>query len=254
MEKKKAPHTSWEESGDWYDKIVGEKGHYYHEHVIFPRLLKLINLSPSSSLLDLACGQGVLGRQLPPSVKYVGIDASPRLIQAAQKYRKKNVLFYVGDVSETLSLEVDSFTHGTLILAAQNIEQIKRVFQNFQKHLKPGGQLIIVLNHPCFRIPRQSGWIVDPIKKLQSRRIDRYMSPLKIPISTHPGQKERSVQTWSYHIPLSHYCQLLKETGFYIESLEEWCSDKMSTGKTAVMENRARKEFPLFLALSAIKY
>ena len=28
--------TSWEGSHEWYDKIVGEKGHYFHEHVIFP--------------------------------------------------------------------------------------------------------------------------------------------------------------------------------------------------------------------------
>ena len=28
--------TSWETSSAWYDKIVGAKGHYYHEQVILP--------------------------------------------------------------------------------------------------------------------------------------------------------------------------------------------------------------------------
>ena len=34
---------------------------------------------------------------------------------------------------------------------------------------------------------------------------------------------------------------------------EEWISDKRSMGKRAGMENRAREEFPLFLAILAKK-
>jgi len=35
--------------------------------------------------------------------------------------------------------------------------------------------------------------------------------------------------------------------------MEEWISDKKSTGAKARMENRSREEFPLFLALLAQK-
>jgi hypothetical protein len=36
-----------------------------------------------------------------------------------------------------------------------------------------------------------------------------------------------------------------------IDALEEWTSDKESEGKASRMENKARSEFPLFLALRA---
>jgi len=45
----------------------------------------------------------------------------------------------------------------------------------------------------------------------------------------------------------------LKENEFTIDIIEEWTSDKESVGKVAKMENRARSEFPLFLALKCRK-
>ena len=92
--------TSWESAGAWYDKIVGSKGHYYHQHVILPGALRLLDLKEKDSLLDLACGQGILARHLPPQVPYTGIDISPSLIRSAkqQTYRGKPE-FHVGDVA-----------------------------------------------------------------------------------------------------------------------------------------------------------
>lgn len=245
-------NSSWEPVEGWYDKIVGEKGHYYHQKIVLPGVLKLLNLSPTASLLDLACGQGILARHLPPKVRYVGVDASASLIRAAGQHASKETQrFLVGDVTSPLSLEPQTFTHATLILALQNIADPLLVFKNAKQHLVPGGRFVIVLNHPCFRIPRQSSWQIDEAKKIQYRRIDRYLSPMEIPIQAHPSQKEKSAATLTFHHPLSSYSRWLKEAGFSIELIEEWCSDKTSYGKTAKMENRARDEIPLFLALVA---
>ncbi len=253
---KKQNDTSWESSADWYDKSVGAKGHYYHQQVILPNLLRLLAFSKSepSSLLDLACGQGILSRHLPPSTTYTGVDASRSLIAFAQKDAKNpKHQFLVADLSKPLELKNPPFTHAVCLLAVQNIENFQILFQNASRHLQPGGKFIFVLNHPSFRIPRQSHWAVDPNKKCQYRRIDMYMSQLKIPIQTHPSQQDSSPSTWSFHRPLSAYSAALKQAGFLIDQIEEWCSDKQSTGKMAGMENRSRKEFPLFMAISAIK-
>ncbi|MBS0605906.1 MAG: class I SAM-dependent methyltransferase [Verrucomicrobia bacterium] len=247
--------TSWETSASWYDKAVGPKGHYYHQHVIIPNLLRLANFDPKgkNSLLDLACGQGILSRHIPKEVAYVGIDTSPSLISSARRESKRpDCQFHIGDLSKPLELQ-KSFTHAVCLLAAQNIEDLPQLFSNASRYLEKGGRFICVINHPCFRIPRQSHWEVDLNKKTQYRRIDLYMSSLKIPIQTHPSQQNGSPSTWSFHRPLSVYSAALKQAGLMIDAIEEWCSDKQSSGKMAAMENRSRKEFPLFLALSAIK-
>jgi hypothetical protein len=46
---------------------------------------------------------------------------------------------------------------------------------------------------------------------------------------------------------------MLNKAGFMIAKIEEWTSDKESEGKTAKQENRARAEFPLFMAIQAQK-
>jgi len=244
---------SWEKSSKWYDSIVGKKGHYYHENVILPKLIELMELKKISSLLDLACGQGIFSKQLPKSVEYVGVDLSKSLIQSAKKSAKnKKHQFFVKDLEKDLDLEKKDFDAALILLALQNIEKTDLVIKNAKKHLKKGGKFYIVLNHPCFRIPRQTSWEVDERAKIQYRRLNGYMSKQKIPIQTNPSKKD-SALTFSYHIPLSTLTECLCKNGFMIEKLEEWCSDKKSTGKKAKMENRARKEFPLFLCIIAQK-
>lgn len=255
--RKDSPSTSWESVGKWYDSVVGEHGHYYHQHVVIPGVMKLLDFnsqSNRSALLDLACGQGILGRHLPQTVTYVGIDLAPSLIKSAQKYDiHPHHSYYVSDITQPLPNFNQKFTHSTIILALQNIEFPDKVFKEAAKQLADNAQLIIVLNHPYYRIARQSSWEIDEANKMQYRRVNRYMSPLKIPIKAHPSQGEASAASWSFHYPLSSYSKWLKEAGFSIELIEEWVSNKVSTGKAAKMENRSREEFPLFLTIAARK-
>jgi ubiquinone/menaquinone biosynthesis C-methylase UbiE len=252
----KQQKTSWQPASEWYNSIVGEEGHYYHQAIILPRLGRLMQIKgdPQASLLDLACGQGILGRQVAADIDVYGFDIAPSLIKAASQYdRSRRHHYAVADVTKALPLEKKDFSHAAIILALQNIEHPQAALSNASKHLKPGGKLFLVLNHPHFRIPRQSSWKVDEGNKVQYRRVDRYMSPMKIPIQTHPGKQEQSTTTFSFHHPLASYSLWLKEAGFTMELIEEWCSDKVSTGKQAKMENRSREEIPLFMAIVARK-
>src|SRR3989344_5023409 len=246
-----ASDTFWGKIAPWYDKNMGEKGNYYHEHVVIPGTLKLLELKPGDRLLDLACGQGVLGRHIPKEVDYLGIDAAPQLIESA-KGRDLNSkhIYKTGDVTADLKLGGEMFSHAAIILALQNIETPEGVIGNCARQLTTRGKLAIVLNHPAFRIPRQSSWEIDSNNKIEYRRINRYMSPLKIPVNAHPGERESAI-TWSFHYPLSTYSKMLYDAGLVIELMEEWTSDKESVGRAARMENRARSEFPLFLGILA---
>ncbi len=252
---KKNNDTSWEKVKPWYDQAVGQEGHYYHQEVILPKLMAHWNLDKckSPAILDLACGQGVLARHIPSSIPYTGVDISPSLIKAAESYDKNPKHHYhVSDITKPLKVE-GAFTHASIILALQNLEFPDRAIKNAAKYLVENGTFSMVINHPYFRIPRQTSWGIDEPKKLQYRRIDRYLSPLKIPIQAHPGKFKNTVETLSYHWPLESLTVWLKDAGFVINEIQEWCSNKTSTGSKAKMENSARKEFPLFMHISAQK-
>jgi ubiquinone/menaquinone biosynthesis C-methylase UbiE len=241
---------NWDSSERWYTSCVGEKGHYYHQAVVLPNALRL--LGSKGSLLDLGCGQGVLARHLGADVDYCGVDFSKALIEAAKRMTP-NRQFLVADASSEIPLEKRDFDRACFLLSLQNIENGEGAIETAGRHLKKGGKLLVVLNHPCFRIPRQSDWGIDEKAKLQYRRINRYLSPLKIPIQTTPSKGEASEITFSYHHSLSDYALWLQKKKFAITAIEEWCSDKKSEGAKAKMEDRARAEIPLFLALVAVK-
>lgn len=244
--------TSWEGVDKWYDTLVGEEGHYYHTHLVMPNLVRLLKLRTGDRLLDLACGQGVLARNIPEGVDYFGIDLAPSLIQKAKQYKKGR--FAIGDITKPLPVPAGAtFTHAAIVLALQNVEKPDSALLETARHLERGGRLVVVLNHPCYRIPRQTSWGIDEQQNMQYRRVNRYMTPLQIPIRMHPGKGEKAETTWSFHFPITAFCQCLFESGFAIIGFEEWVSDKKSTGKNAKRENLARSEFPLFLAIIAQK-
>lgn len=247
-------NTSWQNVSKWYSKLVDDSGHYYHKEIIIPKTLNLMNLKPGSSVLDMACGQGILERNIPQNIYYQGIDAAGNLIKfATEKRITSNHHFQAADITKPVPVSKFDFSHAVIILAIQNIADPKKVFANINKHLVKSGKLIIVMNHPYFRIPKNSSWGIDKKNNLQYRRIDRYLSGFKIPILINPGLRDKSPEIISFHHPLSAYSQMLSQTGFMIADIEEWISNKVSVGKNAVMENTARREFPLFMAIVAYK-
>lgn len=251
--------TSWQGVSNWYNKSVGRDGHYYHQTVVLPALLRLLEEDGKwpKRLLDVGCGQGVLARRLPPAMDYLGIDLSPQLLKEAKAQDKNRLHHYLAhDMTQPITdamLSGKLFDVAVFLLSLQNVEEQQQAIHHVAEHVSIGGRLIIILNHPCFRVPRQSSWQIDEQKQCRFRRIERYLSPLSVPISMQPSLGEESPVTWSFHYPLCAYMQWLQENGFALVAMEEWCSDKKSTGKYAKMENRSREEFPLFLALVAKK-
>lgn len=241
--------TSWEKSADWYDRILGERGSELYRRIVIPKALALLAAARGASALDLGCGQGVFSRALAASGCMVtGVDLSPALVKKAGQYPGRAVARYLHrDAADIRDLgPVDAIS---AILCLQNMPHLAEVCASCASILRSGGRMVWVLNHPCFRIPRQTHWGYDEGRKLQYRRLDAYGSPLSIPIIMHPGQKE-SEQTVSFHHSLADLMQPAFSAGFRMARLEEWYSDKQSEpGPRSRAENRARREFPLFLAL-----
>lgn len=243
--------TNWNKVAKWYDGLVGEKGSDFHQSIIFPRVLDILKNKKAKRVLDVACGQGAFCRQLvKEGFSATGVDAGENLIRLARQ-RNPQAEYLVAPADKMDKLKPLSFDAAVCILAIQNIDPIEPVFQEMKRILKPNGSFILVMNHPCFRIPRQSGWGIDEKRKLQYRRIDSYLSPQKIPIRMHPGADPKTM-TISFHRPLEEYFRALAGAGFCVENLEEWSSHRQSLmGKTKRMEDRARDEIPLFLMMGA---
>ena len=248
------PTTDWGDVADWYDNLVGESGSEYHREVVLPGTLRLLNLHPGDQAIDIACGQGVLCRILhEKGIAVTGVEAATELVKAARQRSGDAIRYIVGDARDLSFLPADRFNAAACILAIQNIHPIAPVFAGAARILNPGGRFVVVMMHPCFRGPKETSWGWDEEQKVQYRRVDRYLTPRKSPIVTHPG-KDAGQYTWSFHKPIGDYIKAARAAGLLIDAIEEWPSHKTSTsGPRAKAENLARKEIPMFMGIRAIK-
>ena len=246
--------TLWDQASRWYDSLVGMSGSDYHQTIVMPGVLKLLELKPGRRVLDLACGQGVFSRfLLEKKINPEGLDSSEELLRMARSRSINLIPYHLGNAGDAKVLNGQEFDGIACLLAVQNIEKIEPVFQNVARWLKPKGKFVMVLTHPCFRIPRQTHWGWDEDKKIEYRRVDRYANEMKIPILTPPFV-DKVNYTMTYHRPLQNYFSALLKAGLYVDCLEEWMSNKESaSGKRSRGENRARKEVPLFMAVRAVR-
>jgi ubiquinone/menaquinone biosynthesis C-methylase UbiE len=243
--------TSWGQEASWYDDHLASED-TYHAQVITPNLKRLLDLKKDESVLEVGCGQGFFSRMFASEGALVSAcDISPELIQIAKEknHGMANPKYLVTPSHELSAYSSSSFDTVVIVLALQNIKEIEGTFKEVKRVLKDGGRMVIVLNHPCFRIPHYSSWGYDEEKKIQYRRVDGYLSESTHKIDMHPGEKKKS-WTISFHRSLQVYIKSLSKEGFALIKLEEWISHRKSMkGPKQIAEDKARKEIPLFMCI-----
>ena len=205
----------------------------------------------------MACGNGFFTEHFAKKAQVVGADIGEQLIAAARR-KNPGIEFIVTPAHKLEMLATGSYNKVTIILAIQNIAEVKETLTEMNRVLISGGKAYLVLNHPAFRIPKRSSWQWDEQSHTQYRRIDGYLYESKIGIDMHPGASAKDsagkIETVSFHRPLQYYFKLFQASGFAVTRLEEWISDRISqSGPRQKEEDRIRKEIPLFLFLEIQK-
>ena len=250
-----AAQTSWDPLAYWYNGWVGEGGSEHHRELAIPATIRLLEPRAGERILDIGAGQGVLAPSVARAgAAYLGVDASPRLLDIARKNHGGAGRFVLGDARDLASVDgvsAGTFDAAVFLLSIQDMDPLEPVLRSAAWALKPGGRVVILMTHPAFRMPRQSGWGWDEGRKLVYRRIDRYLTPLPIPMKLLPG-RESTATTRSFHRPLSMYVNGLADCGLLLDRMDELPAHKLSYGTAnARAVDLARREIPLFIGLRA---
>jgi ubiquinone/menaquinone biosynthesis C-methylase UbiE len=275
--------TSWSKVADWYDGLIEDSDDSYQKKVVLPNLIRMVAPKEGMTIVDIGCGQGYFSRVLAGAgARVTGCDISSELIRLAIDHSNENKSAVPGAAGITRSVSATSlsrnaagridfkvassnklsFADGSsadaaiMILSLQNIEDLAGTISECARVLKKGGRLIVVINHPAFRVLRDSSWQWDEKSGRQYRRIDSYMSDSQHKIDMTPGEKDPAKKrtTFSFHRPLQSYFKAFDKSGLAVSRLEEWISHRKSQpGPRAAEEDRTRKEIPLFLAIEAVK-
>ena len=251
-----AAGTSWDPLATWYDGWVGEQGSDYHRGIVIPAVMALLDPVDDEEILDIGAGQGVLAPHIVRAgARYTGVDASPRLVELAKRRHADAGRFLVGDarrLSDVGGLRAASFDGATFVLSIQDMDPLDAVLDSVSWALRPDARVVIVMTHPAFRIPRQSGWGMDEARKLQFRRVDSYLSEMAVPMK-ELGGRAPAFRTRSFHRPISAYVNGLAHRGFAVDGMLEIpdLAQAPAPGRGSRTTERARNEIPLFLGLRA---
>lgn len=230
------------------------------------RLLNIKNIDKKIDILDLGCGQGffiekvleTIDKKMTDKLSIHGVDLSSKLLDiASQKFAdNKTISFKNTDAGDLSHLKDKSIDKVYSILALQNISDIDKVTKEIARVLKKDGRCLFVINHPSFRVPKESDWRYDTFVQKQGRVVYNYMSDKKYIIDMNPGKKamgEKTEETLSFHHPLQYFSKIFNKHDFAISRIEEWISHKKSEeGARGKAEDDARKEIPMFMCLELV--
>ncbi len=255
-------NTSWSTVANWYNDYLKDEDNYQHK-VILPNLLRLLDINDKKiNLLDLGCGQGFFIEKILENTKsdifINGIDLSYELLKIAQdKFsNNKNISLKHTDAENLSHIKDVSIDKIYSVLALQNMKDVEKVISEVKRVLKKDGRCLFVINHPAFRIPKESDWFFDKVMKRQGRVIYNYMSDKKYVIDMNPGltaRGDKGQETISFHHPLQYFSKMFNKHDLAISRIEEWISHKKSEkGIKQEAEDKARKEIPMFMCLELV--
>jgi ubiquinone/menaquinone biosynthesis C-methylase UbiE len=227
VEPSRAPGVAeWEELAAWYDENMGDEGDLWHRTLIDPALLWVLGDVAGQRILDLACGNGYLGRKLArQGARVTAVDASEPIIARARAREEREPLgisYHVADAAHLTMFDDGTFDAVLSNMALMDIADAEAAIHEASRVLRPGGRFVFSICHPCFDVgPDPSTWVVEGTGSTAAvwRKVAHYRRAHEERIPWGAGDEVR--ETIGYHRPLSWYFRVLRTTQFSVTSLEE---------------------------------
>lgn len=171
-----------------------------------PAMLKLAGQVQGKTILDVGCGGGVLSEELLRRGATVhGFDASQAMLDIARRRLGAQAQLKCADLSEPLPYAENSFDDACASLVLHYLQDWSAPLAELRRVLKPGGRLLISVNHPLLYPLTHQG--------VQYFKTTRYTDELEF-----DGQ-QGSLTYW--HRPLHAMSDAFARAGFSIELISE---------------------------------
>jgi len=187
---------------DWSDE-----GDFIRRHLLNPAIFDLLGAVAGRNILDAGCGHGYLCRLLARRGAHVtGVEPAAPLLQLAVAHEAREPLGirYLGADLSIADLP-GGFDAVVANMVLMDIPDDVAAMRTCVAALRPGGDLVVSLTHPCFEAA-SSDWATRGCVEVRE-----YLAPYTKEQGYAPG----------FHRPLSHYLNTVIDAGCVIRRLVE---------------------------------
>lgn len=236
----KHPIEYWDQFAVLYTNHIEKYGDMHRKLLINPVIFRMLGNVNGKTILDAGCGEGYLSRLLTDlGGKVTAVDYSVEMLKIAS-FRTENhskIIYLHANLENMPQVKSNSFDLAISNLVIQDLEDINAALSELHRVIKPSGELIFSIIHPCFT-PPDFGWIKDEKGKKLYWKIDKYFSeqPFKqnFPIGAPDGG------ALLFHRTLTTNIRSILNCGFVITDVEEPTPSKESILEFPEFENDLR--------------
>ncbi len=195
---------------EWVERNEDEAGHVFAAAV----RRAVVSRLPSGrdrKALDLGCGTGALLEALGQRYEcVVGLDGSLGMIRVARSSQRGAAgRTLVADTTVSLPFDAAAFDVVVASMVFMCVENLGGVLQEVARTLRPGGELVFTVTHPCFSYLRR-----NRLESGQPRYLDCFASEHRLG-PTFPTAVRH------YHRPVQVYFETLRRNALAVRSMVE---------------------------------
>ncbi|MBI1863763.1 methyltransferase domain-containing protein [Candidatus Woesebacteria bacterium] len=227
---------TWDAGALDYLTEASEENDVFKREVDTPAFVNMLGDVKNKSVLDIGCGNGDFVKKISKlTTKVVGLDGSPKMIEAARKNFPEGNFIVCDLMGEKIPLSDDSVDIVTSKMMLMNVESVRKVGEKVFEVLKNDGLYAIDVVHP-FR---------PVLKNLQNS--SRYNKSLNYFKETS-GTIEFNGKKYSYYYrSTSQYVDETIDSGFKLLQMDELGIDENLVKKYPVLLSKLNSPISLHL-------
>lgn len=221
----------WNENAEVWTRLARAGHDVYRDHLNTPAFFDMLPDVDGLAGIDIGCGEGHNTRLLARHGAHMtAIDVSDVFIKYAKQAEEEAPRGIDYRVASAVALPFDAaaFDFATGFMSFMDIPETDRVLTEAHRVLKPGGFLQFSIEHPCFATPHRRH-LRNEDGLTYAFEVGGYFRTLRGEVTewifndTPPAVKDglRRFKTPRFTQPVSQWLNLLIETGFVLERIEE---------------------------------